>query len=117
MKKNLKKVISAVIALALSVSSVAMAAPKFTDVADTAANAQAINTLAALGVISGYEDGTFKPDNNITRAEVATMIVAALNRTADAAGAKGTTKFADVNTEAKAWASGFVNIGVAEKYI
>lgn len=117
MKKNLKKVISAVIALALSVSSVAMAAPKFTDVADTAANADAINTLAALGVIKGYDDGTFKPDNNITRAEVATMVVAALNRTADAEGAKGTTKFADVNTDAKAWASGFVNIGVAEKYI
>ncbi len=117
MKKNLKKVISAVIALALSVSSVAMAAPSFTDVADTAANADAINTLAALGVIKGYDDGTFKPDNNITRAEVATMVVAALNRTADAEGAKGTTKFADVNTDAKAWASGFVNIGVAEKYI
>lgn len=117
MKKNLKKVISAVIALALSVSSVAMAAPKFTDVADTAANADVINTLAALGVIKGYDDGTFKPDNNITRAEVATMVVAALNRTADAEGAKGTTKFADVNTDAKAWASGFVNIGVAEKYI
>lgn len=117
MKKNLKKVISAVIALALSVSSVAMAAPSFTDVADTAANADAINTLAALGVIKGYDDGTFKPDNNITRAEVATMVVAALNRTADAEGAKGTTKFADVNTDAKAWASGYVNIGVAEKYI
>lgn len=117
MKKNLKKVISAVIALALSVSSVAMAAPTFTDVADTAANADAINALAALGVITGYEDGSFKPENNITRAEVATMVVAALNRTADADGAKGTTKFADMNTEAKAWASGYVNIGVAEKYI
>ena len=86
MKKNLKKVISAVIALALSVSSVAMAAPTFTDVADTASYAQAVDTLAALGVISGYEDGSFKPDNNITRAEVATMMVAALNRSADAEG-------------------------------
>lgn len=117
MKKNLKKVISAVIALAMSVSSVAMAAPKFSDVADTAASANAINALASLGVISGYDDGTFKPDNNITRAEVATMVVAALNRSADAEGSKGTTKFADVNTDAKAWASGYVNIGVAEGYI
>jgi len=116
MKKNLKKVISAVIALALSIGSVASAAT-FTDVADTASSAQAINTLAALGVIAGYEDGSFKPDNNITRAEVATMVVAALNRSADAEGAKGTTKFADVNTDAKAWASGFVNIGVTEGFI
>lgn len=117
MKKNLKKVISAVIALAISASSAAMAAPNFSDVADTASYAQAVNTLAALGVISGYEDGTFKPDNNITRAEVATMVVAALNRSADAEGSKGTTKFADMNVEAKTWATGFVNIGVSEGFI
>ena len=117
MKKNLKKAISAVLALALSVGSAAMAAPTFTDVAETAANAQAINTLAALGVIKGYEDGSFKPDNNITRAEVATMVVAALNRSADAEGAKGTTKFDDMNVDAKAWATGFVNIGVSEGFI
>ena len=117
MKKNLKKVISAVIALALSVTSVAMAAPKFSDVAETASYAQAVEVLGALGVISGYEDGTFKPDNNITRAEVATMVVAALNRSADADGAKGTTKFDDMNVDAKAWATGFVNIGVQEGFI
>lgn len=118
MKKNLKKVISAVIALSVSVSSIAMAATKeFTDVASTANYAQAVNTLAALGVIAGYEDGTFKPENNITRAEVSTMVVAALNRSQDAAGAKGTTKFPDMNNEAKAWATGFVNIGVSEGFI
>ena len=27
-----------------------------------------------LGIITGYEDGTFRPDNKVTRAEVATMI-------------------------------------------
>ena len=117
MKKNLKKVISAVIALTVSASSAAFAAPNFSDVADTASYAQAVNTLAALGVIKGYEDGSFKPDNNITRAEVATMVVAALNRTADAEGSKGSTKFADMNTEAKNWATGFVNIGVSEGFI
>ena len=117
MKKNLKKVISSVIALALSVGSVAMAAPSFSDVPDTASYAQAVNTLAGLGVISGYEDGTFLPDNNITRAEVATMVVAALNRSADAEGSKGTTDFADVNVPEKEWASGYVNIGVSEGFI
>ena len=74
MKKNLKKVISAVIALTVSASSAAFAAPNFSDVADTASYAQAVNTLAALGVIKGYEDGSFKPDNNITRAEAVTLL-------------------------------------------
>lgn len=117
MKKNLKKVISAVIAFALTASTAAFAAPSFTDVADTADYAQAVSTLASLGIINGYEDGSFKPDNQITRAEVSVMIVAAINRTADAEGQKGTTPFADLNNEAYNWASGFVNVAVAEKII
>jgi len=36
-----------------------------------------IDKLVALGCISGYPDGTFKPDNTITRAEFATMLVKA----------------------------------------
>ena len=118
MKKNLKKVISAVVAFALTASSAAFAAaPSFTDVADTASYADSVKTLTALGVISGYEDGTFKPDDKITRAEVSTMIVAAINRTADAKGQMGNTKFADMNNEAKKWASGYVNVAVSEDII
>lgn len=119
MKKNLKKVISAVLALTLAMSSfVAMttSAATFADVADTANYAEAVNALAALGAIAGYEDGTFLPDNNITRAEVTTMVVAALNMTADAQSSGETTKFADVNEKAK-WAAGYVNVGVANGWI
>ena len=39
----------------------------------------AINKLAAAGIINGYEDNSFKPDNSITRAEFVTMTVKALN--------------------------------------
>lgn len=119
MKKNLKKVISAVVALALSVSSVvALAAtPSFTDVADTANYAEAVNTLAALGIVTGYEDGTFKPEDNITRAEVTTMVVAAINATEQAEGMMGTTQFSDVQDEATRWASGYINVGVANGFI
>lgn len=119
MKKNLKKVISAVLALTLAMSSfVAMttSAATFADVADTASYAEAVNALAALGAIAGTGDGTFKPDDNITRAEAATMVVAALNLSADAQNAGATSKFADVNEQAK-WAVGYVNVGVAQNYI
>ena len=121
MKKNLKKVISAVLSLTLAISSfVALSATgsaaTFTDVADTASYSEAVEALAALGAISGYEDGTFLPNNNITRAEVTTMVVAALNMTEDAKNSGSTTKFADVNANA-AWAAGYVNIGVAQGFI
>lgn len=36
-----------------------------------------INELIQLGAINGYPDGTFKPDNKITRAEFASLIVRA----------------------------------------
>ncbi len=36
-----------------------------------------INKLVVMGCISGYHDGTFKPDNTITRAEFATVLVKA----------------------------------------
>lgn len=45
-----------------------------------------INAMALSGLISGYADGTFKPNNTITRAEAITMINKALGRNADSAG-------------------------------
>ena len=34
----------------------------------------AVSNVARLGLLVGYEDGTFRPENNMTRAEVATVI-------------------------------------------
>lgn len=118
MKKNLKKVISAVIAMALAASMIPAtlaANVALSDVADTASYATAVNTLVALGVINGYEDGTFLPDNNITRAEVSKVMVAALNKLADAEKRAGSTQFTDV--AADHWASGFINVGVSNKIV
>ncbi|MFC5452112.1 S-layer homology domain-containing protein [Paenibacillus aestuarii] len=40
---------------------------------------QNIKKLVEMGVIDGYSDGTFKPDNNMTRAEFVSIIVKAFN--------------------------------------
>ena len=42
-----------------------------------------INRVAGAGWINGYEDGTFRPNNNITRAEVVAIVNRMLNRKAD----------------------------------
>ncbi len=117
MKKNLKKVISAVIALALSASTFATVsfAKSFTDVASTAPYAEAVDVLSALGIIDGYEDGSFQPEKTIKRSEAAKIIVAMNNKLATAENRMGTTKFNDV--AADHWASGFVNVGVTDGYI
>ena len=36
---------------------------------------EAVDVLMALGVVDGYPDGTYKPENVVTRAEMAKLIV------------------------------------------
>lgn len=114
MNKNLKKVISAASALAVSASSIAAFAASYPDVATTADYYQAVNELSALGVIAGFEDGTFKPEENVTRAQITKMVVTALGKqvasAADAASGKD-TQFTDV--PGSHWAAGFVSVGTS----
>ncbi len=63
---------------------------EFSDVADTAWYAVAVNSLASLGIVRGFPDGTFKPNQAITRAEFAAVCA----RFADAA--DGRVRFLDV---------------------
>ena len=55
----------------------------FTDVPDTYWAARYIDFAATRGWVTGYSDGTFKPENTITRAEVAAVTCRLLERSAD----------------------------------
>ena len=55
----------------------------FTDVPDTYWAARYISFAATRGWVTGYSDGTFKPENTITRAEVAAVTCRLLERSAD----------------------------------
>ena len=46
----------------------------FSDVQNDQWHAQAINYLAKIGIINGYENGTFLPNSNITRAEFTAIV-------------------------------------------
>lgn len=114
MNKNLKKVISSLAALAISASAVSAFAANFSDVPEDANYAQAVQELSALDVISGYDDGTFKPDDLVTRAQITKMIVDALNERTMAEASKAKSQFTDVNDH---WAQGYINQGVADQFI
>ncbi|RKJ74834.1 hypothetical protein D7X33_19155, partial [Butyricicoccus sp. 1XD8-22] len=51
----------------------------FSDVTSSRWTYEEIGTLADLGVVSGYEDGTFKPTENATRAHTIAMIIKLIN--------------------------------------
>lgn len=76
----------------------------FRDVKTTDWFYQQVSKMAKLGYINGYEDGTFRPNAPITRAEAAAIIANIMNVTPDAEGA---STFVDMN-EIPVWARGFV---------
>ena len=73
-------------------------------------NTEAVDMCVALNIISGYPDGSYKPEGNITRAEFAKMICVLLNGGTTPATATNTTPtFNDVRGNANAaWAEGFI---------
>ena len=81
----------------------------FTDV--TAANwyNNAISTTANAGWVSGYPDGTFRPDAYITRAEFATIAARFLSDVYS-----GTSMFTDISGH---WAEDYINRAAAAGWI
>ena len=73
-------------------------------------NTEAVDACTALNIIGGYPDGSFKPEGNITRAEVTKMICVALNGGKNPAVSTNTTPtFSDVRTNANsAWAEKYI---------
>ena len=82
-------------------------AASYSDKADIKATT-AVDMLSSLGVIQGYEDGSFKPNTTVTRAQMAKMIFTIMNGGNDNANAYTSlpTKFTDLPTAA--WAQGYV---------
>jgi hypothetical protein len=71
-----------VLALTLLVVSLAFAtSPTFSDVAATHPYYDAVTDLASRGIITGFEDGTFRPNASVTRQQFAKMIVKTLGYT------------------------------------
>ena len=102
--KNMKRVLSLVLAIAMLVSCFAITAfadettataektsKIFSDVLADSEYIIAVETFNKLGVIKGYEDGTFRPLQNVTRAEFTAMLMRTLNY-----GSVGSTSAADL---------------------
>ena len=78
----------------------------FTDQADIKVENEVVDTLIELGVINGYTDGSFKPNDTVTRAEMAKMIYVLRTGKSDASAYNNDkTSFTDVNGH---WAAGFI---------
>lgn len=79
---------------------------EFTDISSEHWAYSYINTLTEKKIISGYEDGTFKPDNTVKREEFIKLVAVALNLS-------GTThtEFSDLPSDA--WYTPYVKAAVS----
>jgi hypothetical protein len=105
----MKKILALVLALAMALGTFSIAAAAPEDVVGTDYE-EAVVRLVALGIIDGFEDGTYRPDEPVTRAQFAKIVVASLGVGEAAQYAKGATKFSDV--PADHWATGYINVAV-----
>ncbi len=82
---------------------------RYSDVAATSWYNTAVSTLSSMGIITGYPDGTFRPNAAITRAEFA-AIAARFNHDGD----KTAAKFSDI---ANHWAKDEISIAYNNGWI
>ena len=113
--KNLKRVLSLALTGVMLVGMMAIGASAvdFTDGEDIV-HTEAVNTMAALNIINGKDDGSFDPKATVTRAEMAKMITVALNGGVDPVlGTQTTPKFSDIGGH---WAQKYIeycaNLGI-----
>lgn len=104
--KNLKKALVLVLAFAMvfGMFTINASAISFADDEDIV-NTEAVEAMTQLGVINGYEDGTFLPDQIVTRAEMCKMICVALNG-GTAPVYSDTTVFSDIQGH---WANQYIS--------
>lgn len=90
----------------------------FKDVSSTHPNYAAIMDLQTRGVIGGYPDGTFKPDQAVNRVEALKIILEAANIDVPTDAAMGLAGFSDV--DASQWYAPYLrkalSLGVVEGY-
>ena len=82
---------------------------RYSDVAATSWYNTAVSTLSSMGIITGYPDGTFRPNAAITRAEFA-----AIAARFDNDGDKTAAKFSDIATH---WARDEISIAYNNGWI
>lgn len=80
----------------------------YSDIASNWA-AEDINLLADLGVVTGKPDGTFRPDSQITRAEIVAILVRLYDLNSD-----DMVLFDDTKDH---WASGYISIAASLGYV
>ncbi len=103
-----RRILSTLMLIVFVVVSLAVptTAAVFTDIENDSSTLEAVTVLNKLGVINGYEDNTFRPTNNVTRAEFTAMLLRTRNLGSVGSTSLENPPFPDVTDPSVSWAIG-----------
>ena len=104
--RNLKRALSLAMASVMLLGMMVVANAAYPDVT-SANNLEAIEVAQMIGVMEGFEDGTFRPEQNVTRNEMAVIMCHLLNLTPG-----GSHPFNDVPSWAEPYVAACYNNGI-----
>lgn len=109
----MKKIISFSLCAALisSLLGIMPSSAAFQDIGD-ADTAYAVAVLQSMGIVDGYSDGTFRPNENLTRAQFCKMAIVAMGLGGQISSYSRKTLFTDV--PGGQWYSGYINLAYAK---
>lgn len=117
--KNLKKLVSVIVTVAMLISSLAAlsvsaANGQYGDVQESNSYYKAIKVLSGLGIVEGDDEGNFNPTGDIKRSEMVAMVCRAMGDELVAQSSGGSV-FDDVSADH--WAAGYIAWGVSSGII
>ena len=102
MNQKLKVIVTAIISFVMvTLGTLSFAATTFSDIEGHWAKT-VVEEMAAKGVLNGFEDGTFRPDESVTREQFAKILVETLK----IAGNTTNIKFVDI--EEDRWSKDYI---------
>ena len=113
MKKNL---LTCSLILSMLMAQVAFATPSFSDVDETTVYSDSITWMAENGVIQGYQDGSFGPDQCVNRAELLKMLYLSSEKNVEAVNPADNNIFSDTSSP-DAWYFPYVSQALADETV
>ena len=102
MNQKLKVIVTAIISFVMvTLGTLSFAATTFSDIEGHWAKT-VVEEMAAKGVLNGFEDGTFRPDESVTREQFAKILVETLKLT------ERTTNIKFVDVEEDRWSKDYI---------
>ncbi|MBR5219292.1 MAG: S-layer homology domain-containing protein [Clostridia bacterium] len=126
--KKFTRILSVVLAVVMLFSITTFAAETTTettkalsDIDTSTVVGKSVEKLVKLGIISGYEDGTYKPNNTVTRGEMAKIIAAFTFKAEELESLLGSLKgipsgFSDVD-DIDHWAKSYIKLASDKKIV